>query len=73
MTKLSTDIVTHKIFIKESKDHMSEHRVTEEEAGAALKAWNDKNPVPVPNNKDPERSVMYFDPFSVFQIKRYKR
>lgn len=52
---------------------MEEHRVTPEEAQIALEAWNDKKPVPVPNNKDPKRSAMYFDPFSIFQIKRYKR
>jgi len=73
MSKLSTLVFTHRIYIKINKGHMDDYRLTEKEAVDALAAWNDKRPVPVPNSKDPERSIMYFDPFSVFQIKRYKR
>lgn len=74
MTDLSTLVFTHKIFIKITDKEVSEYRVTEEEASIALAAWGDNKPVPVPNKKDKEgRSIMYVNPFSVAQIKRYKR
>lgn len=73
MKEVSTLVFTHKVFVRAAKGVFEEYRVTEQEAALSLKAWSDKKPVPVPNNKDPNRSSMYIDPFAIFQIKRYKR
>jgi|GEM_PF-4789780 len=70
-TQLSTETMTHEIHYKMG-DKYESVKVTETEATTATIAWKAKEPVPVPNKKDENRSCMMVNNFKIEVIKRYR-
>lgn len=71
MTQLSTEIMTHEIHYQLGGKFESV-KVTEEEATRATVAWKAKEPVPVPNKRDDNRSCMMMKNFGIEMIKRFR-
>jgi len=70
-TELSTEIKTHEIHYKMGGKYESV-KVTQQEATTATLAWKAKEPVPIPNKKDKNRSCMIMKGLNIEVIKRFR-